>query len=101
MPHGHKFYAYLSPPCDVLQWKERLQNLEKWDHILEVGQQEVVESLDAWGNSPTCAFIVAFELEEHSPLGLGRWDDRSYDVDQINSALVGPISLHEHSDAVE
>lgn len=101
MPHGHQFYAYLQPPCGVLQWKERLQNPEKWDYIFETGQREVVESWDAWGNSPTCAFIVAFELDEHSPLSLSRWDDRSYDVDGINSALVGPISLYERSGTEE
>lgn len=89
MPNGHKFYAYLQPPTDVLEWKHR-----SVVEIPEEGQDDVVRSWDAWGNSPTPAFVVAFELDERSPLGRSAWGDRSYSVDEVNAALVGPISLH-------
>jgi hypothetical protein len=95
MPQGHKFYAYTSPPEDVLAWKERSMKI---DDFPEVGQGEIVRSWEAWGNSPSCAFIVAFELDEQSPLRKSEWNDRSYEVDEINAALVGAISLHTPSE---
>lgn len=92
MPPGHKFYAYTSPPDNVLAWRERLKKI---NHIPEVGQTEIVQSWEAWGNSPSSAFIVAFELDEQSPLRKSGWNDRSYEVNEINAALVGAISLYD------
>lgn len=94
MPHGHKFYAYRGPPTDVLHWREHLLDSERAMYP-ELGQEDVVKSWDAWGNSRTSAFIVAFEIDEHSPLAPSKWGERSYEVEDINGALVGPISLYQ------
>ncbi len=101
MPGAFKFYAYTQPPTDVLSWRKWEQDRTSDQFMYsEVGQGEVVESWQAWGNSPTAAFIVAFELNEQSSLRESEWRDRSYEVGKINASLVGPISLYE-TQAVE
>jgi len=94
MPIGHRFFVYTQPPSDVLLWSQYLTDPERMEHP-EVGQEEVVRSWKAWGNSPTSGFVVTFELDERSALFESGCYDRHYNVDDINAALVGPISVYE------
>lgn len=94
MPQGHPFYVFTVPPEEVLAWKEALSDWINQAEYWPTGAREIVESWDAWGNSPDRAFVVAFEVDEHSALRRDGWWNRSYSVDEINDALIGPISLH-------
>ena len=94
MPQGYAFFAYTSPPEDVLEWKDRLADIENFD-AWEVGQEEVVSSWTAWNNSHTVAFVVAFEVDADSSLKDSRgWRDQAYEVDEVNKALIGPITIY-------
>lgn len=88
MPEGFGFYAYPQPPNDPRSWSAELSIPEMYD-ALEYGQQEVVDSWEAWGNAPDNFFVIWFEVDERLRPSL----HRPLDIEIVNQSLRGSIEV--------
>jgi hypothetical protein len=96
MPPCHEFYLALGVDGETLaQYINDPEGaLREYEYDLyDSHAARMAESWSAWGNDPTKVYTVAFEVEEHSPIGRLPQHTSRYDVNEVNRSLIGLISL--------